>query len=41
MLGILARLADVLLIAMGAWVAHALRYNGSLDLSDAQRYLVC
>ncbi|KAG0163735.1 hypothetical protein DFQ30_011092 [Apophysomyces sp. BC1015] len=40
MLGIVARLSDVLLVAAGAWLAHALRYNGSFDLTDAQRSLV-
>ncbi|MCF7697259.1 undecaprenyl-phosphate glucose phosphotransferase [Mycetohabitans sp. B2] len=40
MLGIVARLSDVLLVAAGAWLAHALRYNGSFDLTDAERSLV-
>ncbi|MCG1043334.1 undecaprenyl-phosphate glucose phosphotransferase [Mycetohabitans sp. B8] len=40
MLGIVARLLDVLLVAAGAWLAHALRYNGSFDLTDAERALV-
>ena len=40
MLGIVARLSDVLLVAAGAWLAHALRYNGSFDLTDAERFLV-
>jgi len=40
MLAITARLTDVLLVAAGAWLAHALRFNGSFDLPDADRFMI-
>jgi putative colanic acid biosysnthesis UDP-glucose lipid carrier transferase len=40
MYGILSRLGDVLLIALGAVLAYAMRYDGALDMSDTARFLV-
>lgn len=40
MFGIVSRLCDVLMIAAGAWLAHAMRYDGSLVLTNAERFLV-
>ena len=40
MFGIVFRLSDILMIALGALLAHGMRYNGSFVLSGAERFLV-
>ena len=40
MFGIILRLCDVLMITAGSWFAHGMRYNGSLVLTDAERFFV-
>jgi putative colanic acid biosynthesis UDP-glucose lipid carrier transferase len=40
MFGIVFRLSDILMIALGALIAHGMRYSGSLVLSGAERFLV-